>query len=76
MGALLGVALAVLISTVGIVMPPPPNANIGYTALIRIVPSVVVMAFLVGLIATILAAIFPASRVARTPIDEALRQNV
>ena len=40
-GALLGVALAVLISTVGIVMPPPPNANIGYTALIRIVPSVV-----------------------------------
>jgi putative ABC transport system permease protein len=75
-GALLGVALAVLISTVGIVMPPPPNANIGYTALIRIVPSVVVMAFLVGLIATILAAIFPASRVARTPIDEALRQNV
>jgi putative ABC transport system permease protein len=75
-GALLGVALAVLISTVGIVMPPPPNANIGYTALIRIVPSVVVMAFMVGLIATILAAIFPASRVARTPIDEALRQNV
>ena len=75
-GALLGVALAVLHSTVGIVMPPPPNANIGYTALIRIVPSVVVMAFLVGLIATILAAIFPASRVARTPIDEALRQNV
>jgi len=75
-GALLGVAMAVLISTVGIVMPPPPNANIGYTALIRIVPSVVVMAFLVGLIATILAAIFPASRVARTPIDEALRQNV
>jgi len=75
-GALLGVALAILISTVGIVMPPPPNANIGYTALIRIVPSVVVMAFLVGLIATILAAIFPASRVARTPIDEALRQNV
>ncbi|HOG04052.1 MAG TPA: ABC transporter permease, partial [Accumulibacter sp.] len=65
-GALLGVAMAVLISTVGIVMPPPPNANIGYTALIRIVPSVVVMAFLVGLIATILAAIFPASRVART----------
>ncbi len=69
-GALLGVALAVLISTVGIVMPPPPNANIGYTALIRIVPSVVVMAFLVGLIATILAAIFPASRVARTPLTK------
>lgn len=29
-----GLALATLISTFGIPMPPPPNANIGYTAVI------------------------------------------
>jgi putative ABC transport system permease protein len=75
LGVLLGVVLATLISAVGIPMPPPPNANIGYTALIRLVPSVLVIAFMVGLVATVLAALFPASRVARTPIDEALRQN-
>ncbi len=78
-GALLGMGvggvLAVLISAVGIPMPPPPNANIGYTALIRVVPSVLAMAFAVGLIATVAAAIFPARRVARTPVVDALRQN-
>jgi len=56
-------------------MPPPPNANIGYTAQIRVIPEVLVMAFAVGLRATIAAALLPASRVARTPLADALRQN-
>ena len=56
-------------------MPPPPNANIGYTAMIRVVPSVLAIAFAVGMLATVAAAIFPASRVARTPVADALRQN-
>jgi putative ABC transport system permease protein len=75
LGTVLGVVLAMLISAMGIPMPPPPNANIGYTALIRVVPSVLAMAFTVGLVATVSAAIFPASRVAKTPIADALRQN-
>ena len=74
-GTILGVMLATVISAFGIPMPPPPNADIGYTALIRLTPSTLATAFGVGLVATVLAALFPASRVARTPVADALRQN-
>lgn len=74
-GALLGIALAFSISAVGISMPPPPNANLGYTAHIRVVPGVVLTAFLVGFSATILASLLPAWRVGRFPVVDALRQN-
>lgn len=76
LGTVLGVLLALLISAIGIPMPPPPNADIGYTGQIRVVPSVVAGAFVIGMLATVLAAILPALRVARTEVVEALRQNV
>src|SRR5690606_9961730 len=38
LGVAVGVGLAWAISRVGIPMPPPPNANTGYTAYIAIVP--------------------------------------
>jgi putative ABC transport system permease protein len=75
-GTILGVLLALLISAIGIPMPPPPNADIGYTGQIRVVASVVASAFGIGVVATVLAAILPALRVARTEVVEALRQNV
>jgi putative ABC transport system permease protein len=56
-------------------MPPPPNSNLGYTAAIRLVPSVIAAAFLTGWIAAILASLPPALRAARIPVVEALRQN-
>ena len=74
-GALLGMLLAWGISAFGIPMPPPPNSNSGYTALIRVVPWVVVNAFLIGFVATAIAALPPAFRAARLPIVDALRQN-
>ena len=76
LGVALGLTLAGAISAVGIPMPPPPNANIGYIAHIRVLPSTVAAAFGVGLCATLLAALFPAWRVSRTPVVNALRQNV
>jgi putative ABC transport system permease protein len=75
-GVAAGLALAVIISAIGIPMPPPPNADLGYTAAIRIVPSVAAGAFGIGVLATVLAAIVPASRVARSKVADALRQNV
>jgi putative ABC transport system permease protein len=79
-GALLGMSLgsiaALTISAIGIPMPPPPNANIGYTAYIRLVPLDVVTAGGIGLAATCLAAVFPARRVSRMPVVDALRQGV
>ena len=75
-GVLVGVVLAWSISIVGIPMPPPPSSEVGYMAQIRVVPKELVLAFVVGVVATVAAAILPARRVARTPVAEALRQNV
>lgn len=75
-GVTLGIILALVISAIGIPMPPPPNADLTYTAHISIVPSVIAGAFAVGLVATILAAILPALRVRRIPVVDALRQNI
>ena len=75
-GTLMGIALALAISEVGISMPPPPNSDLGYEAHILVVPSVVAGAFLVGLMATILAALLPAWRLSRIPVVDALRQNI
>lgn len=75
-GVILGVMLAQIISAIGIPMPPPPNADLSYVAHIRIVPSVVATAFAVGLIATVAAALLPATRVRKIPVVDALRENV
>ncbi len=74
-GALLGVTLALVISAVGIPMPPMPNTNSGYIASVRVVPSEVEISFVVGLAATCLAAVLPAWRACRTPVVRALARN-
>ena len=76
LGVLAGAGLALAISAVGIPMPPPPNADIGYTARIQLVPAAVFMAFAAGVVATVLAALWPAARVSRTPVIDALRANI
>ena len=74
-GILLGSAIAVLISAIGIPMPPMPNTNSGYTAHISIVPLEVLKAFIIGFLATVGASVVPARRAARLPVVEALRFN-
>jgi len=76
LGVAVGLLLAIVISGIGIPMPPPPNAESSYIASIRILPPVIGAAFLVGFIAAFLAAIWPAHRVAQIPLVDALRQNV
>jgi putative ABC transport system permease protein len=73
-GTILGAGLGWAISRIGIPMPPPPNSNLGYMAHIRLVPSVVGGAFLVGATATVLASVPAALRVSRVPVVEALRR--
>lgn len=74
-GGALGVLLALAISAIGIPMPPPPNANLGYIAYIRIDWMVVLSGVMVGFTATLVAALLPAWRVSRIPVVDALRQN-
>ena len=75
LGVVFGLVLAWVISTIGIPMPPAPGANLGYTAHIRVLPGTLLMAFGVGFCATFLAALFPARRVSRIPVSDALLQN-
>lgn len=74
-GVLAGLAIAAAVSAVGIPMPPPPNANVGYTAYIRIIPTEVLTAAVIGLLATTLAALLPARRASAASIVDALRQG-
>lgn len=76
LGVVLGVILALTISAIGIPMPPPPNSDLPYTGQIRLAPSVVAGAFVVGFLATVGAALMPALKVRRLPIVDALRQAV
>jgi putative ABC transport system permease protein len=76
LGVVVGALLALLISHIGIPMPPPPNADLGYTARIRLAPDMTAIAFAVGFIATLLAAVPPALRVSRMSVAEQLRYNV
>lgn len=72
-GVLIGILLAWAISAIGIPMPPPPNSSAGYTARIQIDVATVITAFVVGFVATVLAALLPARRVARIHVVDALR---
>ena len=74
-GVALGVVLAYAISRIGIPMPPPPNADLGYTAYIRISANALCSSFLIGFAATLLASLLPAIKMARMPIAEALRHG-
>lgn len=76
LGISLGLALGLLLSQVGIPMPPPPNSNAGYVA--RITPDVRILtsAALVGAVATVFAGIIPALRTRRQTIVDALRASI
>jgi putative ABC transport system permease protein len=75
LGLVLGLVLALSISAIGIPMPPPPTASLGYTGHIQIIPTALITSFAIGFSAAVLAAILPARHVSRTPVIDALRQN-
>lgn len=74
-GALIGYALATLISHVGINMPPWPGMSRGFTAAIIITPGIIVEAIILSLIITLLASAYPAWRASRLVIVDALRHK-
>ena len=76
LGVVTGIALAVAISAVGIPMPPPPNADLGYTSHILLVPGTIALSFLIGLVAAVLASLLPARQVSRMDVAEALRHGI
>jgi putative ABC transport system permease protein len=75
-GAVLGAVIAMIISAIGIPMPPPPNVYLGYLAQIRVDAGMVFRAFLIGLVVPLPACIWPAYKVRKIAIIDALRQNI
>ncbi len=75
-GVAIGYALAELISSIGIPMPPPPGMERGYTGEIRVTTGVLISAFLIASVTTVLAGLYPAWKASRQPIVNALRHNI
>jgi putative ABC transport system permease protein len=75
LGALLGLALAALISAIGIPVPPPPGMSHGYTGEILVTPSMIVDAIVLAVVTTLAASAYPAWKASRMVIVDALRHN-
>lgn len=75
-GIAMGYALAEMISSIGIPMPPPPGMERGYTGEIRVTAGLLVSAFLIAFATTVLAGLFPAWKASRQQIVNALRHNI
>jgi putative ABC transport system permease protein len=75
-GLLAGLALAWVISLIGVAMPPAPGSDLPYVARIRLDAATLGLAWGVGVLAAVLASLWPARRLARVPVVDALRQNV
>jgi len=75
-GIAIGYALAELISSIGIPMPPPPGMGKGYTGEIRVTEDLLISAFLIAATTTLLAGLYPAWKASRQQIVNALRQNI
>lgn len=75
LGVALGYALGMLISSIGIPMPPPPGMARGYTGAIRIPFALAMDAFFLAFSTTLLASVLPAWRASRMNIVDALRHQ-
>jgi putative ABC transport system permease protein len=75
LGLLVGWLAALGISAIGVPMPAPPGMAFGYTAEILVTWSMAVQGFLLAIVTTLLASIYPAWKASRKIIVDALRHN-
>ncbi len=74
-GIVLALLLAKLISAIGVPMPPPPGRTVGYVGAILVTGPILISAFGVTLVTTVLAGLYPARKASRLVIVDALRHN-
>ena len=68
-----GIVIALVVSEIGILYPSPPGSTRPFLGGIDIAPGVLLEAFLVSMVASLLAAALPTWRAMRQPIATALR---
>lgn len=74
-GVLLGIVVTSMISAIGIPMPPPPGATMFWLSEPKIVPSMLVFAFILSVITSLISSLYPAYNASRLEIAEALRHK-
>ena len=74
-GVFIGVLLALLISAIGIPMPPAPGMSHGFTAEILVTQMLTMEAFVLAALTAVAASIYPAVTASRMDIVDALRHN-
>jgi putative ABC transport system permease protein len=73
LGVLLGIAVAVAASAVGIPFPSPPGATRPFLGGVDIVPGIVAFSFALSVVSTLAAAVLPVWKAIKRPIAETLR---
>ncbi len=74
-GVVLGYLLALVISSIGIPMPPPPGMAHGYVAEIMVSPALALDAVFLAFVTTLIASALPAWKAGRMNIVDALRYS-
>jgi len=74
-GLVIGVALARIISAVGIPMPAPPGMAVGFTGEVLVTWRLAVEVVLFALGTSVFASFYPAWKASRLEIVDALRHN-
>ena len=74
-GLIIGLALASIISQIGIPMPPPPGMQRGFIGEIRVTLTLAFNSFAFASVSAIAASIYPAWKASRLPIVDALRHS-
>jgi putative ABC transport system permease protein len=75
LGVTVGYGLSLVISEIGIPMPPPPGMARGFTGEIRVTLQLVLDGLSLALLTTLVASILPAVKASRMNIVDALRCN-
>lgn len=75
LGSSIGAGLGVALSAVGIPMPPPPGMETGYIGEIMVSWQLVLGAFALAVVTTMIGSLYPAWKASRMEIVDALRYN-
>ena len=71
-GIAMGAGLAWGISFIGIPMPPPPGATVGWTAFIKVVPELLISSMIISVTAALVSSFYPAFKASNLNITDAL----